>query len=199
MSRTPRMDTVRNRVNGALALLRVVADELEDLHVLAYERARAVSEAKVSGGTRDYALDTHGDPRARDAYRHLSRVMTGWRDADGERHEGVCDMIDDAANEVITILRQAGHGEKGSGRIGPVEMAALLQSQARRTKRGEYSPVAFVPQPLAGEASLAVDQLRAKVGEQQQTIDRYERMLRQYGWKPASERQRGWRSKPRSA
>jgi hypothetical protein len=199
VSRAPRIDTTRNRVNGTLALLRIVLEELEDLHVLAYERARAVSEAKVSGGARDYALDTHGDQRARDAYRHLSRVMVGWRDSEGVVHEGVCDMLDDAANEVISLLRVSGEGEKGHGRIPVVEMAALLQAQARRAKAGVYTPVAFVPQPLAAEASTAMDQLLRERDQLEGRVKRLEGKLRAAGIDPEAKSKRGWRKTPRSA
>jgi len=59
---TIRTDTLKNRTASTRELLGMVLEELEDLHVLAYERATALSEAKVSGGSHDYALDTHGDP-----------------------------------------------------------------------------------------------------------------------------------------
>lgn len=72
---TIRIDTLRNSIAGARELLDLIHQELEDLHLLAYERATAVSEAKVSGGSHDYALDTHGDPNARTAYRELGRAV----------------------------------------------------------------------------------------------------------------------------
>lgn len=136
---TVRIDTLRNRISKAMDLLQTVHDELEDLHVLAYDRPAAKERAHVHGGQADYALDTHGDPKARDAYRWLSELVVL-----------VADTLIDAGQEAVGVLRE-GEPRQSSRRdksadVTRAEFAEALKAQERRLQRGEYSPVRRFPQ-----------------------------------------------------
>lgn len=134
-----RIDSLRNQLKSTIDLLETVAVELDDLHVLAYDRATAAEEAHVAGGSRDYALDTHGDRRARDALRHLA-----------ERTVDACGLISYAANEAGRLLQ----GEDTGRRTGPrtataIEIAEQIAAQGRRIARGEYVSHRRLPQPAS--------------------------------------------------
>jgi hypothetical protein len=134
----PRIDSVRAEFRDAIHLLQQMADQLEDLHVLAYSRHRAAQEAKVRGGSRDYALDTHGDKRARDLY---ARTAT-----DMHRFIG---HLTSSLKEVRGYLT----GGNGPSRRDPSadcttdEVVAAMDAAARRRDRGEYSPAPLAEQP----------------------------------------------------
>ena len=134
---TVRIDTLRNRVAGMTDLLAQVLAELEDIHVLAYERTRAADAQRVNGGQPDYALDTHGNPAARDAYRQLSDTIV--------RH---CDELTIACHDALKQLRVGDSPIPGKRRtITAAELADALASRARRVARGEYEPIRRQPQP----------------------------------------------------
>lgn len=143
----PRLDTMRNRVAATLRLLTMVEQELEDLHVLAYDRPSAVDEAKVAGGSAEYYLDTHGNMKARDAYRAL------WRSLDG-----ICQSIDGASNNALYILRKGDTPTNQGPRTASLtELGELIAAQERRARRGDYTAVRRGPQP---DREKSVDQLR---------------------------------------
>lgn len=143
---TVRLDTLRNQINATGQLLGMVSEELEDLHVLAYERATAAEEAKVSGGSHDYALDTHGDPRARHAYRLL-----------GETVDEVCATLDSVSHDALNLLRQGNTPGRGQRRLRLVELGEAIAAQSRRARRGEYTPIRRGPQP---DRDNALEQMR---------------------------------------
>ena len=153
---TVRIDTLRNTLAGTRQLLAMVGEELDDLHLLAYERATAkTEEAHVKGGSRDYALDTHGDPKARDAYRRLGDVTAD-----------ACARIDAAINDALKLLRAGDTPVKTQRKLRLVELGEAIEAQARRIRRGDYSAVRRGPQP---------DELRAK---DELTADR-DRLIRE--------------------
>lgn len=133
---TIRIDTIRNRIAGTRELLALIYEEIQDLHLLAYERATAVSEAKVSGGSHDYALDTHGDRDARDAYRHL-----------GDTLDRMCGQLDDAVTQALNVLRKGDSPTRGARHLRVVELGEAITAQARRSRRGDYTPIRRGPQP----------------------------------------------------
>ncbi len=63
--RAPRIDLVRRRIAETRDDLDRVERELETLGYLAYERGRRGVTERVGGGTRDYGLDSHGNPLVR--------------------------------------------------------------------------------------------------------------------------------------
>lgn len=188
MSRAPRIDTVTNRVAATRSLLELVEPELRDLHILAYDRYVAHREVMVKGGDKDYALDNHGDQRARDAYRALS-TATG----------DACTLLAEAAHDAIALLRERTTlGRVGRLYIDTVELAVAIEAQARRAARAEYTPIRREPQPDAERAARAVEQLR---GERDKAIADLERALRRLArYEPPTPdptpRRRGWRNQP---
>jgi hypothetical protein len=145
-SATPRIDTVRNRIRGTVALLEAIDDELTDLHVLATDRAAARRDAVVSGGERDYALDNHGNPLAR---RLLAELELAALD--------VSDIVDDVVHDCLRLLRA---GEIGGRRTRPTasleEVALAIGAQRKRMALGQYTPVRVEAQPNAEQAAKVV-------------------------------------------
>jgi hypothetical protein len=185
LSRAPRIDTITNRVTATRALLEMVEPELRDLHVLAYDRYTARRDVMVRGGEKDYALDNHGDKRARKAYRRL-----------GTATSEACELIAEAAHDAIALLREHTHnGRAGPHSIEAEELAAAIEAQARRAARAEYTPVARIPQPGAELAARTVDQLRRERDEARADADRLARRLAHYETPnpPTTKRHRGWR------
>ena len=142
-----RIDTARNQLAATRALLDRALDQMEDLHVLAYDRQVAVDEAKVSGGWRDYALDTHGDIRAREAYWRFSDALSD-----------TCGTLAGAAHDVLRILSVAAPATRGPRTTSALEHAFLLEAKARRVQRGEYQPAPMYPQSGIDEAIAASTQ-----------------------------------------
>jgi hypothetical protein len=166
---TVRIDTLRNRLAGTLKLLDMMGEELEDLHVLAYERATANTDnQRVRGGTRDYALDNHGDPLARDAYRRLGDVTVD-----------ACARLDSAINDALKLLRQGDTPARTPNRLRLVELGEAIAAQARRAKRGDYTAVRRGPQPEAqravSEAIADRDRLSRELSKANKEIDRLNR------------------------
>lgn len=143
---TIRIDTLRNSIAGARELLEMIHEELEDLHLLAYERQTAASEAKVSGGSHDYALDTHGDQYARDAYRALGRAVNG-----------ACIQLAEASTNALNILRTGNTPGRGQRHLRLAELGEAIAAQSRRSRRGDYTSIRRGPQP---EYHHALDQLQ---------------------------------------
>lgn len=181
---TPRIDSTRNRLDATTRLLETARSDLDVLHALAYERHTARREAVVAGGARDYALDTHGDPRARGAYKQLSLAC----------HD-TCDILAEAAHDAIALLREGdGHGRRrGGAALTAVDMAVALDAQARRAARGEFTPRSSVPQPGAAEAgsvtleSLAAENRRLQAENQELRSNR-----------TGPKTKHGWRKTPRA-
>lgn len=138
---TIRLDTLRNQIAGTIALLQMIHQELEDLHVLAYERHTASDEAKVAGGSRDYALDTHGDPQARNAYRTL-----------GDTTAAACETLATVTHDALNLLRTGRTPATGRRRIQLTELGDAIAAQQRRIARGDYTPIRRGPQPDSDQA-----------------------------------------------
>lgn len=141
-----RIDTFRNQLAGCRALLENVEKEAEDLQWLGYERQAAKEGERVKGGGRDFALDTHGDKRARDAYRELADVVL----------ESV-ESIAESAHDALRFLRVSGVGTRRTPRqVSALELAEQIGNQARRIGRGEYTPVRRHPQPDTNAALVGL-------------------------------------------
>lgn len=151
MTRAPRIDTVRNRITTTQQVLATIHDELEDLHVLAYDRRAAAAEAPVRGGQPDWALDTHGDPHARSAYRRLAEATIN-----------ACAQLAEASHNAIRILRDHQPGDTPRTRrlITTDELVTALAAQARRqTNRTSYQAVPAIPQPEHAEVLRAAERI----------------------------------------
>ena len=135
----PRIDSVRRDINDAITSLRFLADNLEDVHALAYNRHRAAQEAKVRGGTRDYALDTHGDPEARRLYTDTARIA-----------EKIIDEAIGMATDVRSWLTEGKGGSRkdATADCSTDEIIAALDARRRRKARGEYEPSLIAQQPV---------------------------------------------------
>lgn len=166
MTRAPRIDTLRNRITATRQLLTTIHDELEDLHVLAYDRKAAAAEAPpVRGGQRDWALDTHGSPHARTAYRALAEATIN-----------ACAQLAEASHNAIRILRDHQPGDTPRTRrlITTDELVTALAAQARRqTNRTSYQPVPAIPQPEHAEVLRAAERV---IKERDQLRDRCEKL-----------------------
>lgn len=166
---TYRIDTVRNTLAGARELLEMMGDELDDLHVLAYDRPTTAAEAKVKGGSKDYYLDTHGDPKARDAYRTLASAAID-----------TCNRIEYAINGALKTLREGNTPTATRRGVQLVELGELIAARSRRIQQGEYTPVRRGPQPdekravheLLGKRDATISELRAELDQAKREIDR---------------------------
>jgi hypothetical protein len=156
-----RIDTRRNQLAGTRVLLTLILEEIEDLHVLAYDRPVALSEAKVSGGSHDYALDTHGDPRARSAYHQLGHAI-----------ESACKLLDEATTNALNLLREGNSPGRGQRHLRLAELGEAISSQVRRSRRGDYTPVRRGPQP---DQMHAIDQMRKERDDARQELTRVTR------------------------
>lgn len=151
---TYRIDTLRNMLAGSRELLKMLGEELDDLHTLAYERPTAqADQAKVKGGSSDYALDNHGSLAARNAYRHLGQAVVD-----------MCNRADYAVSEASKILRVGDTPARTPRTVQLAELAEQIARQAKRTKNGEHAEaVRRGPQPDEQRALLALhEKLQAK-------------------------------------
>ena len=151
MARAPRIDTVRNRITTTRDLLTAIHNELEDLHVLAYDRRAAAAEAPVRGGQPDWALDTHGNPHARAAYRQIAEAALN-----------ACAQLAEASHNAIRILRDHHPGDTPRTRrlITTDELVTALAAQTRRrTNRTSYQAVPAIPQPEHAEVLRAAERI----------------------------------------
>lgn len=183
---TPRIDTTSRRLEATGRLLAIATTELETLHTLAYNRDAARRDAVVAGGSRDYALDTHGNPKARQHYRRLALAALD-----------VCDILAEAAHDVTSFLASDGYRDerrRGGEKLNAVDMALALEAQARRAARGEFAPLRVVPQPMSEEAgkvtleSLAADNRRLR-DENARLLSVVQRKDNKHGWRRAPKAQ----------
>lgn len=72
----PQLRVVRRKIAAARELLALVDQHIETVHALAYDRKMAADRLAVEGGPHDYALDTNGDPRARELYTQAALQTT---------------------------------------------------------------------------------------------------------------------------
>lgn len=186
MTRAPRIDTMRNRLTATRELLSDVEKEIHDLHVLAYDRQAAKDDVSVNGGQRDYALDTHGDPRARDAYRTLANTVSD-----------ICDQLAAAAHDVIILLREGDTpGQpRGRRRIDTEELAQQLEHQAVRIAQADYTPHRVRPQPEQAEVHKVLDRVRRERDQALTENQRLTARLHALGQTPDRRRRRNrWRT-----
>lgn len=157
-----RIDTTRNQIATTQALLTRALAEAEDLHVLAYERQAASEDIKVNGGKADYALDTHGDVRVREAYRAFIAQLTMNAAA-----------LEDAAHQLLAHLsRDTKNGHRGPRISLALQNALLLEAKARRAARGEYQPHQGLPQPAKDDAFQAALQDNARLERENKKLTR---------------------------
>ncbi|HEY3144152.1 MAG TPA: hypothetical protein VGJ86_23685 [Acidimicrobiales bacterium] len=183
---TPRIDTVRNRLDAARELLAMVEEEADDLHVLAYDRPAAARDAVVKGGQPDYALDTNGDRRARRALRALTLAAID-----------AVEILAEANHDAIRLLREGDRHRPRSRRVIEIEeLAAGIDAQARRVARGEYTPIRREAQPDAEQASTVVDRLRRERDQARRDVERLTLEVTRLGGNTAPRRRRSWRSRP---
>lgn len=158
----PRIDTTRNIVDDLILLLAEFRAELHDIHDLAYNRKRAAEEARVSGGSRDHALDTHGDMEARRLY---SDAVWALGKAEGP------------LTTAIKAIRS--HLTKGAGVTAAdrtkaatkAEVTAAIHAAQRRRHRSKVTPIEtephhlIAPQPRVGyvEPTVELEQLQNAV------------------------------------
>lgn len=135
----PRIEVIRSRLKAAIAMLELVGGHLDTLRDLAYDRARAAERVRVNGGDPDYALDTNGDPRARQLYQQAA-----WE---------VLDLIEDGTVIAHDLVKFMNAGEQAARRrtavdATPDQVVAALEAQRRRIARGEsQAPTEEQPKP----------------------------------------------------
>lgn len=204
----PRIDAVRTEIRHTVELLHLLGDQLDDLHILAYNRHRASERIKVRGGDHDYALDNHGDKRARDLYIKVAEELrSAMNDLTGSIKE---------VRGYLTAGGAAGRRD-GSADCTTDEVIAALDALGRRRRRGEYEPAPLVAQPdvrSQTEWRIECEALRSAVRKvtrdfaaDHQTCqsadtgrDRFKRkLLRRYPTKNLSTRERqAWRNATQS-
>lgn len=126
--RTPQVRTVRNQVKATSSLLEFVGERLDVVYDLAYDRGKAAERLAVRGGDRDYALDTNGDPKARELYKAVSVDLAN-----------MLEVLTISAHEMASWLKD---GEvdfrRRSGRtLTADEVLEVRAAGARRAERGE--------------------------------------------------------------
>ncbi len=151
-----RIDKLRNQFTATHGRLQLAEAEIEDLYVLAYDRP-AAKEQRVNGGERDYALDTHGDPRARQLLRDGASIL----DATMADISAWCDAVRAfMADGEIAARRKP-------FTVTANETADAIAAQSRRRRRGEYTPRRTYPQN--------VDQIIAENRQLRKRIEELER------------------------
>lgn len=155
---TPRIDSTRNLIDDLVLLLAEFRAEVHDIHDLATNRPRAAEEAKVNGGSRDYALDTNGDQVARRLYITAVREIIH-----------AMNPVSDAIKAVRSHLT-AGVAPSTFDKSAVVpkhEVAAAVNAAQRRRLRGEYEPHLIAKQPFVGyiEPTEELDHLRNAVAK----------------------------------
>lgn len=168
----PRIDTLRNQMHATTLLLTQTADLVHVLHDLAYSRATAVETIRVRGGQPDYALDNHGDPRARAAYRHLGRAI-----------DHACAHLATAAHDALRVLNEGdipGTNRRHPATITVTEHAQAIEAQHRRIQAGEPD-IRTHPQPQQAGADKAIAR---KIRSLEADNERLRRRLAHYGGSP---------------
>lgn len=201
---TPRIDTFRREASDAVSLLRWLSSQIADLHDLAYIRHSNGAGERTHGGSRDWALDTHGDPIARDLYRDAATK--------------VIDLVDeliDTEKAVRSYLTKRGSNSTGDPAAGTTTDEVIRQIKARRRRmaRGEYEPMPIAQQPIVmptQDWQTEVEVLRSAVRKitrefaqdhqhcrpPERGLERFKhKLLRTYPTKNLSQRERqAWRA-----
>lgn len=188
--RAPRIDTVHARFTACRSLMDSTATGIDLLHALAYSRHNSsADEPKVKGGSRDYALDTHGDPKARAAYKTLAEAS----------FTAIEQLTIGCHNALRALNGDAAIDDNGTRRMHPatvnlLELKIAIDAQKRRIAQGETNPARQFPQPKASKADnahqLEVQKLRLELRKANAENDRLKARLN---------RQREERSRRRTA
>lgn len=164
----PRIDTFRNVVDAVMTRLEEIRPEIEDIHDLAYNRTRAMGD-KVKGGSVDYALDTHGDMRARELYIDAAARLVG---------------LGRATEQSLKAIRRYLNQDDGRIRryngsvITAAEFDGAVTARSRRSARGEHHPHRVVAQPERAhriDPNVELEQLRGAVRRLAKHLDREHR------------------------
>lgn len=168
----PRIDTLRRQLTETAELLTTTARILETLHELAYDRASADEQIRVAGGQPDYALDRHGDPRARAAYAALGHMIDHLARYTAEHAGPALALVNVADN---------GTGRRHPATVTALEHARLLEAQAARIARGEFDPGRALPQAAVPGSRKTITgkirKLEADLATERKRADRLERRL----------------------
>lgn len=170
MSNAPRIDKLRAQLHSTAQLLEIVGREVATLHGLAYDRRRAVDEIRVRGGIPDYALDTHGDPRARRAYADLARAI-----------DHVCVHLATHTHDVLRLLNDGdkpGNNRQHPATITALEHAEAIDAQVRRIRNGTQLPAGTQPQPQIRGAQR---NLTGTIRRLEAEVTRLRRLLETHG------------------
>ena len=147
----PRIDTFRNSLAETIRSLESAGEHVATLHSLAYSRHQPGLTERVGGGSSDYALDTHGDPRAQAAYRSLNAAVVKLG----------ADTVK-AVNAALSLLAdgevKSRRDQSADARVS--EVVEALAAQGRRMLRGEVEHVASQQQPLPRGVSRFTDVAR---------------------------------------
>lgn len=156
---TPRIDSIRNSITTTTTLLARARTVLDDLYVLAYDRPAAALAERSSGGSRDYALDTHGDPIARNRLNDLKRALDSATTTVGYAcTEAIAHLNPPAELNLRPIARTA----------TALDVHDAHDARQRRITRGEYtpspSPVIEEPKPdIEGPDARSLSQVVRKM------------------------------------
>lgn len=162
----PRIDTFRNVLDSVQTLLCELRPNIEDIHTLAYDRPKAEMQSRVAGGTRDYALDTHGDMRARTLYIEVAARLVGLGRA-----------AEQDLKQLRRFLNQDGGPplrRDGSADVDAVEFTQAAYARERRLARQEHHPHRLVAQPERKhhlDPTVELEQLRGAVRRMTKRLD----------------------------
>lgn len=164
----PRIDTFRRTLDAVVQRLEEIRPEIEDIHDLAYNRARAQYE-KVSGGDPTAVgidLDNHGDKRARDLYTNVAARLVGLGRA----------LEDDLKALRRHLNQQEDRPRRYNGSVvTAAEFDGALHAKGQRQDRGERSPHRVVAQPERRHSidpNVELEQLRGAVRRLAKHLDR---------------------------
>jgi hypothetical protein len=183
----PQLRVVTREVKAAQAMLGLVLDHLGVVHELAYDRVKAADRLKVMGGTHDYALDTNGDPKARELYTQVAYET-----------EDLIRLLAVAAHELVAFMKTpepAGlHRRRRVGdECAPADVVVALEARERRIARGEgTAPLVSQPTvktPTLAEVTAELKHLRAAVAKTHPRLTNAERgrltTIEQLAWRTA--------------
>lgn len=142
--RAPDIRSVHNRLDATTQLLDLVRTQLDELHALGNDRPRAAERLNVLGGSRDYALDSHGDPRARELYRQVALELLALIELTTVASHTMHSWL--RTGEIDTTTR------RGTQIVTGDEFLEALAAQSRRIDRGE-SDTPLVDQPTHKRAT----------------------------------------------
>lgn len=166
----PQLRVFQARLKATTTLLTVAGERLGHLHELAYDRTKAAERVPVRGGSRDYALDTNGDPKARELYRQVMLELLT-----------VMEFCTLASHDMVKFIQggEVTHRRLQGSATNREVLDALAYGQ-RRAERGERdTPVEDQPTvsgPLSvGDAVERMKRLQDVVAKIQPSLSLQER------------------------